>query len=60
MKKLVCKCHGMEPSGGSGYFHVTPTLLPRIKGNPMNLPAPVFICSVSHEPCEVEEKEEEN
>jgi len=60
MSKTVCKCHGLEPSGGSGYFYVTPTLFPRIKGNPLNLPGPTFICSVTDKPCEVEEKEAKN
>lgn len=60
MSKIVCKCHGLEPSGGSGFFYVTPTLLPRIKGNPQNLPEATFICSVTDKSCEVEEKEEPN
>lgn len=54
---MKTKCCGVEPSGGSGCFYVTPTLLPRIKGNPMKLPAPIFTCSKCHKPCEVEEEE---
>lgn len=55
--KIVCKCHGVEPSGGGGFFYVTPTLLPRIKDNPLNLPKAQFICAITKKPCEVEEKE---
>ena len=57
---MKTKCCGVEPSGGGGYFYVTPTLLPRIKGNPMNLPAPTFTCSKCGKPCEVEEEDKED
>jgi len=37
----------------SGYFYVTPTMFPQIKGNPLNLPASksTFTCSECGESC---------
>jgi len=56
--KVVCRCHGVRPSGERGYFYVTPQLFPRIKGNPLNLPKSQYICAVTKEPCEVRDEEE--
>ena len=54
--KVVCKCHGIKPSGEMGYIYMTPRLFPRIKGNPLNLPKSQYICAITKEPCKVKVK----
>jgi hypothetical protein len=59
MSEPKSKCCNASLSGGSGYFYVTTTYFPRIKGNPLNLPGPTFICSKCKKPCEVKETSDE-
>jgi len=55
-----CEAEMIE-CGRRGFFYVTPILLPRIKGNPLNLPKEeiLYKCTNCGKPCQpVEEGEE--